>query len=44
MAIVRRFAINLIRTATDKKDYKLRRKLAGWDPDYLAQRLGALLR
>ena len=41
MAIVRHFAINLIRTATDKKSIKLRRKLAGWDTEYLAQRLGA---
>jgi len=44
MAIVRHFAINLIRTATDKKSIKLRRKLAGWDTEYLAQRLGALSR
>jgi predicted transposase YbfD/YdcC len=44
MAIVRHFAINLIRAATDKKSLKLRRKIAGWDPDYLAQRLGALPR
>lgn len=42
MAIVRHFAINLIRAATDKRSIKLRRKLAGWDIDYLAQRLGAL--
>ena len=41
MAVVRHFAINLIRAATDKKSIKLRRKIAGWDPDYLAQRLGA---
>ena len=44
MSIVRHFAINLIRTATDKKSIKLRRKLAGWDTEYLAQRLGALTR
>jgi len=44
MAIVRHFAINLIRTATDKKSIKLRRKVAGWDTEYLAQRLGALTR
>jgi predicted transposase YbfD/YdcC len=41
MAIVRHFAINLIRAATDKKSIKLRRKIAGWDPNYLAERLGA---
>ncbi len=44
MAIVRHFAINLIRTATDKKSIKLRRKLAGWDTEYLAKCLGALSR
>jgi len=44
MAIVRHFAINLIRAATDRKSIKLRRKIAGWDPNYLAQRLGATIR
>jgi len=39
MAIVRHFAINLIRAATDRKSIKLRRKIAGWDPNYLAERL-----
>jgi predicted transposase YbfD/YdcC len=36
MAVVRHFAINLVRAAGDKKSIKLRRKLAGWDQDYLA--------
>ncbi len=36
MAVVRHFAINLVRQATDKKSIKLRRKVAGWDPNYLA--------
>jgi predicted transposase YbfD/YdcC len=36
MAVVRHFAINLVRTAADKKSIKLRRKLAGWNDDYLA--------
>ena len=36
MAIVRHFALNLVRTAIDKKSLKTRRKLAGWDTDYLA--------
>lgn len=36
MAIVRHFAINLVRAAKDKKSLKLRRKLAGWDEEYLA--------
>ena len=40
MAVVRHFAINLVRTATDKKTLKLRRKLAGWDTRYLASILG----
>ncbi len=35
MAAVRHFAINLLRAAPDKKSLKLRRKIAGWDPDYL---------
>jgi predicted transposase YbfD/YdcC len=35
MAVVRHFAVNLIRAAPDKKSLKLRRKLAGWNPDYL---------
>jgi hypothetical protein len=37
MAVVRHFAINLVRSATDKKSIKLRRKLAAWKPDYLCQ-------
>jgi len=44
MAIVRHFAINLVRTAKDKKSIKLRRKRAGWDPNYLAEILGHLKR
>jgi predicted transposase YbfD/YdcC len=39
MAVVRHFAINLVRSAADKKSIKLRRKLAGWAPDYLDQML-----
>src|SRR6266853_3589611 len=35
MAVVRHFAINLVRAATDKKSIKLRRKIAGWADDYL---------
>jgi len=44
MAVVRHFAINLARAATDKKSIKLRRKLAGWSDDYLAAILKAKLR
>lgn len=40
MAVVRHFAINLIRAVTDKKTLKLRRKAAGWDVRYLASILG----
>jgi predicted transposase YbfD/YdcC len=35
MATVRHFALNLVRTARDKRSIKSRRKIAGWDPDYL---------
>jgi predicted transposase YbfD/YdcC len=35
MATVRHFALNLVRTANDKRSIKSRRKLAGWSPDYL---------
>lgn len=35
MAIIRHFALNLVRAARDKRSIKLRRKLAGWSPDYL---------
>jgi predicted transposase YbfD/YdcC len=44
MAVVRHFAINLVRAASDKKSLKLRRKLAGWDVEYLASLLGATSR
>jgi len=40
MAVIRHFAINLIRTAKDKRSIKLRRKRAGWDPKFLASILG----
>jgi predicted transposase YbfD/YdcC len=36
MAVVRHFAINLLRAATDKRSLRLRRKNAGWSIDYLA--------
>jgi predicted transposase YbfD/YdcC len=44
MAIVRHFAINLVRAAADKKTIKLRRKSAAWDTTYLAAILGELCR
>jgi len=44
MAVVRHFAINLVRTANDKHSIRLRRKRATWSPDYLATILGHLPR
>jgi predicted transposase YbfD/YdcC len=44
MAVVRHFAINLVRTANDKRSIRLRRKRATWSPDYLATILGHLPR
>lgn len=35
MAVVRHFALNLVRAARDTKSIKLRRKMAGWTPAYL---------
>ena len=40
MAVVRHFAINLVRAVADKQTIKLRRKVAGWDVTYLAAILG----
>src|ERR1700728_218851 len=44
MAVIRHFAINLVRTVKDKRSIRLRRKRAGWDPSYLANLLGQLRR
>lgn len=44
MAIVRHFALNLVRAVSDKHSIKLRRKKAGWSTDYLAAILGQLRR
>jgi predicted transposase YbfD/YdcC len=44
MAVVRHFAINIVRTANDKLSLKTRRKLAGWDPNYLATLLSSSTR
>ena len=41
MAIVRHFAINIVRAADDRRSLKTRRKRASWDPDYLASLLNA---
>ncbi len=44
MAVVRHFAINLVRSVHDNRSIRLRRKCAGWNPDYLATVLGHLPR
>jgi len=44
MAIVRHFAINLVRAIDDKRPIKRRRKMAAWSSDYLASVLGQLSR
>ncbi|HUZ64235.1 MAG TPA: ISAs1 family transposase [Acetobacteraceae bacterium] len=44
MAVVRHFALNLVRAAKDTKSVKLRRKVAGWTPDYLDQILNEKVR
>jgi predicted transposase YbfD/YdcC len=44
MAVVRHFAINLVRTVKDKRSVRLRRKCATWSTDYLAEILGSLSR
>ena len=41
MAIVRHFAINIVRNAKDKRSIKLRRKIASWDIEYLETLLAA---
>ncbi len=41
MAVVRHFAINRIRSAKDKRSMKLRRKIAGGDPNYLVTLLNS---
>ena len=35
MAIVRHFALNLVRSVKDTKSIEIRRKIAGWNPGYL---------
>jgi len=39
MAIVRRFALSLVRADKTKRSVKTRRKSAGWNPNYLLQLL-----
>jgi predicted transposase YbfD/YdcC len=42
MAVIRHFALNLVRQVADKRSIKRRRKRASWDPQYLHQILGPL--
>jgi predicted transposase YbfD/YdcC len=42
MAVIRHFALNLVRKAADKRSIKRRRKRAAWDPDYLLEILQPL--
>jgi len=44
MALIRHFALNLVRQAKDRLSIKRRRKRASWDPQYLLQILGPLRR
>jgi predicted transposase YbfD/YdcC len=44
MAVVRHFALNLVRQIADKRSIKRRRKRAAWDPKYLLEILGPLRR
>jgi predicted transposase YbfD/YdcC len=44
MAVVRHFALNLVRQVADKRSIKRRRKRASWDPKYLMEILGPLRR
>ena len=44
MALVRHLAINLVRAAKDKKSIKRRRKIAGWNPEFLAEILNHPIR
>ncbi|MGH6847963.1 MAG: transposase [Methylocella sp.] len=41
IAVVTQFAIHLGRSGKDKRSIKLRRKIAGWDPNYLAALLAS---
>lgn len=44
MAVVRHFALNLVRAAKDTRSIKLRRKMAGWNPAYLDRILNETVR
>ena len=40
VAWLKRFAISLLKQCTDKESIAMRRRMAGWNTDYLAQVLG----
>jgi hypothetical protein len=40
LAWLKRFAISLLKQQNDKESVAMRRRMAGWNPDYLAQVLG----
>jgi len=40
LAWLRRFALSLLKQIKDKESIAMRRRKAGWNPDYLAQVLG----
>lgn len=42
MAVIRHFALNLVRMVPDKRSIKRRRKRASWDAEYLLQILGPI--
>lgn len=44
MAVVRHFALNLVRQLKDKRAIKRRRKMASWKPDYLLEILQTIAR
>ncbi len=39
-AWLKRFAISLLKQANDKESVAMRRRMAGWNPEYLSQVLG----
>jgi ribosomal protein S17E len=44
MAVVRHFALNLVRAVKDKQSVRLRRKVAGWNTGYLDRILNERIR
>ena len=44
MALVRHFALNIVRQAKDKRAIKRRRKVASWSPLYLMEMLQSPVR